>query len=61
MLNKLKIFKNKRVIVNGFNAFKGTWLCIWSKILGAKNNDISLKNNEKNNHFNLIKKIFIIH
>ena len=57
MLNKLKIFKNKRVIVTGLNEFKGTWLCIWSKILGAKINDISLKNN----HFNLIKKIFIIH
>lgn len=56
MLNKLKIFKNKKIIVTGFNGFKGTWLSIWLNILGAKVYGISLKNNEKNNHYNLIKK-----
>jgi len=59
MLNKLKIFKNKRVILTGLNGFIDKLLCIWLKILEAKIYDISLKNNEKNNHFNLIKKIFI--
>tara|TARA_Y100000389_G_C17446612_1_gene512009 strand:- start:217 stop:1287 length:1071 start_codon:yes stop_codon:yes gene_type:complete len=56
MLNKLKIFKNKKVIVTGHNGFKGSWLTIWLHLLGAKVIGISLKDHNQNNHFNLIKK-----
>ncbi len=29
-------WKNKKVFVTGHTGFKGTWLCLWLKILGAK-------------------------
>ncbi len=31
-----KKFKNKKVLITGHTGFKGTWLTIWLKILGAK-------------------------
>jgi len=30
------IYKNKKVLVTGHTGFKGTWLCLWLEILGAK-------------------------
>jgi CDP-glucose 4,6-dehydratase len=30
------VFKNKTVLVTGHTGFKGSWLCIWLKELGAK-------------------------
>lgn len=30
------IYKNKRVLVTGHTGFKGSWLCIWLKELGAE-------------------------
>ena len=56
MLKKLKIFKNKKVLITGHNGFKGSWLTIWLNLLGAKVIGISLKDNNKSNHFNLVKK-----
>ena len=56
MLKKLKIFKNKKILITGHNGFKGSWLTIWLIILGAKVVGISLKDNNQNNHFNLVKK-----
>ena len=56
MLKKLKIFKNKKVVITGHNGFKGSWLTIWLHLLGAKVIGISLKDHNQNNHFNLIKK-----
>ena len=60
-MNKLKnIFYNKKVLITGFNGFKGTWLSLCLYLMGAKLYGISLKSKEKNNHFNLLKKkIFI--
>jgi CDP-glucose 4,6-dehydratase len=55
-MNRLKIFKNKKVLITGHNGFKGSWLTIWLSLLGAKIVGISLKDNEINNHFNLVKK-----
>ena len=43
MKDKLKVFKKKKIIVTGFNGFKGTWLCIWLNMLGAKIYGISLE------------------
>lgn len=31
----LKIFKNKKIIITGHTGFKGSWLSIWLKSLGA--------------------------
>ncbi len=30
------IYKNKRILVTGHTGFKGSWLCIWLKELGAE-------------------------
>ncbi len=56
MIKKFKLFKNKKVLITGHNGFKGSWLTIWLSILGAKLVGISLKDKNKNNHFNLIRK-----
>ena len=55
MLNKFRIFKNKTVLITGFNGFKGSWLTIWLNHLGAKVHGVSLENNNKKNHFNPVK------
>ena len=47
----LKIYKNKTVMVTGSTGFKGTWLCFWLSILGAKVVGVGLKPEKK---FNLI-------
>ena len=31
-----KTFQNKKVLVTGDSGFKGSWLCIWLKELGAE-------------------------
>jgi len=33
---KLIFYKNKKIVVTGATGFKGAWLCLWLKILGAK-------------------------
>jgi CDP-glucose 4,6-dehydratase len=55
-MNNFEIFKNKKIIITGFNGFKGSWLCIWLNLLGARIYGISLKNLDKKNHYNLVKK-----
>lgn len=32
----LDFFRNKNVMVTGHTGFKGSWLCVWLKMLGAK-------------------------
>ena len=54
-MNKFRKFKNKKILITGHNGFKVSWLTIWLNLLGAKVVGISLKNNEKYNHFNLVK------
>jgi len=56
MFKKLELFRNKKIIITGHNGFKGAWLTIWLGLFGAKLVGISLRNNNKNNHFNLVKK-----
>ncbi len=54
-------WKNKRVLITGHTGFKGAWLSIWLKMLGAKVTGISLPPLNKRNVFtitNLKKKIF---
>lgn len=49
------IYRNKRVLVTGHTGFKGSWLCLWLKAMGANVSGYSLPPNTKPNHFNLIE------
>ena len=60
MFNK---FKNKTIIVTGHTGFKGSWLTLWLKLLGAKVVGISIDLPSKPSHYkelNLSKKIINI-
>ena len=48
-------FKNKTIIVTGHTGFKGSWLTLWLKLLGAKIIGISLNLPSKPSHFEKIK------
>jgi len=55
-------FKNKKIIITGHTGFKGSWLSLWLKILGAKVIGLSLDAPSNPSHFNAIKlKSKIIH
>ena len=51
-LKKNKFWKNKKVFVTGHTGFKGGWLCLVLKFLGAKVTGYSLKPLNKKNLFN---------
>ena len=57
-MNKLKIFKNKKIIITGHTGFKGSWLSLWLYFLGAEIYGISDEIKTKPSFFNEIKKIF---
>lgn len=42
-MNDLSIFRDKRVIVTGHTGFKGSWLSLWLKMLGADVYGIALE------------------
>lgn len=55
-INELKkIYKNKKVLITGHNGFKGTYICILLKYLGAKVYGYALKS-EKNSLYDIVKK-----
>jgi len=56
MKSFIKTFKNKKILITGFNGFKGTWLTLWLSLLGGKIYGVSLKSNDKFNHYNLVRK-----
>ena len=56
MKNLKKKFRNKKILITGFNGFKGTWLSLCLYLLGGKLYGVSLRAKEKNNHYNLLKK-----
>ena len=43
MLNELKYFRNKKVLITGHTGFKGSWLVYWLHLYGAKIVGISNK------------------
>ena len=50
----MKVFKNfkgKKILVTGHTGFKGTWLSIWLKQLGATVYGVSLDIPSKPSHF----------
>ena len=36
MKHNLKSFKNKKILITGHTGFKGSWLSLWLKNLGAE-------------------------
>ncbi len=55
-----EIFKGKKVIITGHTGFKGSWLSLWLKMLGATVEGLSLDIPSKPSHFeaaNLPKQI----
>ena len=55
MINFRKNFKNKKILITGHTGFKGSWLCLWLFILGAKIIGISKDIPTKPSHFSSIK------
>ena len=55
MHNLNKYFKNKRVLVTGHTGFKGSWLSIWLKYLGAKVIGVSNEVLTKPSNFEIVK------
>jgi len=49
------IFKNKKVIITGHTGFKGSWLSLWLKLLGAKVIGLSINVPTKPSHFEAIR------
>ena len=50
-----KFFNNKKIIVTGHTGFKGSWLALWLKMLGAKVLGVSNSIPSSPSHFNSIK------
>ncbi len=50
------IYANKRILVTGHTGFKGSWLCMWLKAMGADVLGYSLPPNTDPNHFTLMEK-----
>jgi len=60
MENFENIYNNKKVLIIGHTGFKGSWLTIWLKLLGAKVSGYSLYEHRDPSHFsklNIKKKI----
>jgi CDP-glucose 4,6-dehydratase len=49
------IFRNKKVLVTGHTGFKGSWLSLWLKMLGAELYGISLSVPTNPSHFENLK------
>lgn len=53
--NILNFFAGKKVLITGHTGFKGTWLCLWLEILGAKVIGYSIDVPTKPSLFEMIK------
>ena len=54
----LSIYKGKKIIVTGHTGFKGSWLSLLLKILGANVIGVSISPIYKNSHYHFLKNIF---
>ena len=52
---KINFFYNKKIVVTGATGFKGAWLCLWLKILGAKVYGIGFSPNKNKKLFYSLK------
>ena len=39
----INFYKNKKILITGATGFKGSWLCLWLKMLGANVYGVGLK------------------
>jgi CDP-glucose 4,6-dehydratase len=53
------IYANKTVFITGHTGFKGSWLAVWLRLLGANVVGYSLKPDTEPAHFNLIENDYI--
>ena len=58
MSNFKKIFNNSRVLITGHTGFKGSWLSVWLKSLGASLIGISDKVSSEPSHYSQISSVF---
>jgi CDP-glucose 4,6-dehydratase len=49
------VYKNKKVLVTGHTGFKGSWLVLWLKMMGAEVAGISLPPDSHPNHWTLLE------
>ncbi len=47
----MQVFSGKRVLVTGHTGFKGSWLAVWLRMLGAKVAGIALEPPSQPSHF----------
>jgi CDP-glucose 4,6-dehydratase len=57
----LSTFKGKRILITGNTGFKGSWISLWLKELGADVVGYALPPSREDDHFNLIGLDKIIH
>tara|TARA_A100001015_G_scaffold55141_1_gene60583 strand:- start:1373 stop:2440 length:1068 start_codon:yes stop_codon:yes gene_type:complete len=50
-----KLFKNKKILITGHTGFKGSWLSLWLKTMGANVLGVSQSIPTKPSHFKLLK------
>jgi CDP-glucose 4,6-dehydratase len=50
-MNNTQFWKNKKVLITGHTGFKGSWLCLWLKKIGANVCGIALAPNTEMNLF----------
>jgi CDP-glucose 4,6-dehydratase len=55
IVNNLSIYNNRRVLLTGHTGFKGGWLTVWLRLLGAKTLGISLAPPGKPSMFEVLK------
>ncbi|OGV52719.1 MAG: CDP-glucose 4,6-dehydratase [Lentisphaerae bacterium GWF2_52_8] len=48
-------YRGRKVLVTGHTGFKGSWLTLWLKMLGAEVSGFSLPPNTKPNHWDILK------
>ena len=47
-------FKGQRVLITGDTGFKGSWLALWLKMLGAEITGLSLPPQQEQDHYNVL-------
>jgi CDP-glucose 4,6-dehydratase len=48
-------FENKKILISGHTGFKGSWLSLWMKMLGAKVYGVSISIPTNPSHYELLK------
>jgi CDP-glucose 4,6-dehydratase len=48
------VYSGKRVLVTGHTGFKGSWLCLWLELLGAKVYGLALEPEASPSHYELL-------